>query len=128
MPSFHKDGTLPGSNQIFVFGSNLKGLHSAGAALIAHNNFKFPWGVGRGWHGDAFAIPTKDRNIQTRSLKEIEFDIKTFKLITHKYIKENWFVTRIGCGLAGYDDKDIAPMFRNAINCSFAEEWRPWLE
>ena len=121
---FHTDNTLPtAENAVFVFGSNLKGVHGAGAAKQAlHYGAKSGYGTGRS--GQSYAIPTKDRSIQTLSLSEIRIHISDF----NQYAKANrgteFFVTRVGCGLAGYDDYDIAPMFAALKNCNFAEEWR----
>jgi hypothetical protein len=126
---FHKDGTLPQNGEVFVFGSNLAGIHGAGAAKIAHQKFGAIYGAGMGLMGRSWAIPTKDKLLNTLSLSDIERHIHIFVNDAPKFFPEhNWFVTRVGCGLAGYKDEQIAPMFRGAKNCSFAEEWRPYLE
>ena len=126
---YHKDGTLPETG-VFVFGSNLAGRHGAGAAKVAANRFGARYGKGYGMSGTSFAIPTKDENLQTLPLYAIIDHIEGFVRATHHPFNENvkWFVTRVGCGLAGYKDEEIAPYFKNAKNCSFAEEWRPYLE
>lgn len=129
---FHKDGTLPQNGEVFVFGSNLAGIHGAGAAKVAASRFGISYGFGNGWTHPfkAYAIPTKDYQINTISLNEIRTYVNRFVQITQdEFILNNgYFVTRVGCGLAGYRDEEIAPMFRGAQNCSFAEEWRPYLE
>lgn len=131
MISFHKDGSLPKDQKVFVFGSNLAGIHGAGAAKIAKQKFGAEYGTGKGWQPGhrSYAIPTKDRNIKTISLDEIKLYVAEFVLLTQDYFVLNggYFVTRIGCGLAGYKDEQIAPLFKGAKNCSFAEEWRPFL-
>ena len=135
--TYHKDGTLPrpDGNVVFVFGSNLAGVHGAGAAKIAKLNYDYPIGIGFGLSNTdpielkGFAIPTKDRNIQTLPLKSILKYVSYFKNNVAMHQEFNYFVTRIGCGLAGYKDSDIAPMFRGvSTNCSFAEEWEIYLE
>lgn len=135
---YHKDGTLPTDNRIFVFGSNLAGIHGAGAALTAREKFGAELGVGVGLTGNSYAIPTKDWHINTMSMDLIKLYIKQF--VTFSAIYSDcatrtilpdyplFFVTRVGCGLAGFKDKDIAPMFKMACGCSFAEEWRQYLE
>ncbi len=129
MYKFHKDGSLPGPFTIFVFGSNLAGVHGAGAAKIATSKFGAEYGIEKGYQGRSYAIPTKDNNIRTLPLDEIKFYIEEFVAFTnHPMIIGNYFVTRVGCGLAGYKDHQIAPMFKGASNCSFAEEWRQYLE
>jgi hypothetical protein len=131
---FHKDGTLPTNKEIFVFGSNLAGIHGAGAAKVAHQKFGALWGFGGGANitvesilNGSYAIPTKDFSINTLPLDEIKGYIDAFVVFTQMYPEYGYFVTRVGCGLAGYKDKQIAPMFKGAMNCSFAEEWRPYL-
>lgn len=126
---FHTDGTLPENGEMFVFGSNLAGIHGAGAAKIATARFGAVYGNGRGLQGRSYAIPTKDSNIRTLSLNEVKFYVEEFLAFNnHPMIVGRYFVTRVGCGLAGYKDHQIAPMFKGAINCSFANEWRPYLE
>lgn len=107
-----------GEDDIFVFGSNEKGIHGAGAALFAFQELGFPKGLGFGMRDNdsAFALPTKDWEIKTLPLESINFYISRFI----EYAKLCWglkfYVTQIGCGLAGYKPYQIAPMFRNAIN------------
>lgn len=102
--------------EIFVFGSNLAGRHGKGAALFAVKNCGAVYGKGFGHYGNSFAIPTKDANIKTLPLTTInEYVIKFIQ-----YAKDNpsltFKLTPIGCGLAGYEPRDIAPMFVNAPN------------
>lgn len=127
MAIFHSDGTLPSDNSIFVFGSNLAGIHGAGAAAAALN-FGAEWGKGVGLSGKSYAIPTKDENIKTMRLSIIRPYIEEFVQFTKDHPELRFFVTRIGCGLAGYIDYQIAPLFKGAENCSFAQEWRPYIE
>lgn len=126
--TFHKDFDLPTNGEIFVFGSNLAGVHGAGAAKIAKEKYGAIWGVEEGFVGSSFAIPTKNRKIQTLPIVPyIERNVKEFIRFTQFHPSMKFFVTRVGCGLAGYSDSQIAPLFVGAINCSFPEEWREFL-
>lgn len=112
-------------NRIFVFGSNLAGRHGKGAALNARQHHGAVYGVGVGRTGNAYAIPTKDRALRVLPLAEIAPHVAAFVA----YARENpslWFeVTRIGCGLAGYRDAEISPMFASApANCLLPDGWR----
>jgi hypothetical protein len=114
---------------IFVFGSNLSGYHGGGAAVTAVEKYKAVMGRGIGREGNSYAIPTKDHEVNTLPLYVINFFIAQFLDYAIDCPKENFFVTRIGCGLAGYKDKHMAPLFKNASdNCIFDEKWRPFLE
>lgn len=109
---------------IFVFGSNLAGRHGAGAALHARIMCGAEYGVGVGRTGDAYAIPTKDKNIRTLPLDEIAPHVEDFKEYARAHSGLKFQVTRVGCGLAGYTDQDIAPMFKDCPNnCVLPPEW-----
>lgn len=99
--------------EIFVFGSNLAGRHGRGAALYARQHHGAVYGVGLGPQGDSYAIPTKDKNIQTLDLKTIGDFVNQFKIYADVHPELIFNVTAIGCGLAGYSPRDIAPMFKN---------------
>ena len=103
---------------IFVFGSNLAGIHGAGAAKFAFKNHGAKWGQGIGLQGYSYAIPTKDRNLKTLDLETIKFYIDDFITGAAFYPVFNFMVTEIGCGLAGYEPKEIAPLFKNAMEVS----------
>ena len=112
-------------NFIFVFESNLAGRHEKGAALTARLYHDAIYGQGNGRQGNSYAIPTKDVYLRSLPLETINFYVNIFLT----YAKDNpdlsFFVTRIGCGLAGYKDTDIAPMFKNAPNnCDLPLTWR----
>ena len=113
---------------IFVFGSNLAGIHGGGAAAYAHKRLGAEWGVGEGFTGQCYAIPTKDRNIRSRSLEGVKASVEMFIEHAKGHPDATFQVTRIGCGLAGFTDEDIAPMFEDVPgNCEFDEAWKPWL-
>jgi hypothetical protein len=122
MNKFHTDGTRPEGAEIFVFGSNLAGVHGAGAAAAALN-MGAEWGKGVGMQGKTYAIPTKDKEIKSLRLSQIQPYIEQFVEFTKANPDKKFFVTRIGCVLAGYKDNQVAPLFKDAVNCSFAKEW-----
>ena len=98
-------------NEIFVFGSNLAGAHGGGAARVAYERFGAIWGLGVGLAGQSYAIPTMHGGVDAIRPYVDQF-IEFAK--TRKDLK--FFVTRIGCGIAGFLDKDIAPLFKNALD------------
>ena len=109
---------------VFVFGSNLAGIHGAGAALYARKYHGAIYGQGIGLQGSSYGIPTKDRNIHTLPIETIEMYVDMFINFAKLNKRIQFQVTRIGCGLAGYKDTDIAPLFKNApSNCVLPEEW-----
>jgi hypothetical protein len=109
---------------IFVFGSNLAGIHGAGAALHAKQHYGAKLGVGVGRTGQSYAIPTKDMQIRTLPLSVIEYHVREFLEYAKERTDLDFKVTRIGCGLAGYKSEDIAPMFLNATpNCRLPGGW-----
>lgn len=113
---------------IFVFGSNEAGIHGAGAAKTALENHGAVWGFSYGQIGNSFAIPTKDANIQTLDTGLIECYVLGFLAHAKGHRHNKYKVTRIGCGLAGLKDEDIAPMFAHAPkNCFFDRAWYPFL-
>lgn len=97
--------------EIFVFGSNLLGVHKRGAALSALKEHGAILGQAIGLQGSSYAIPTKRTPYATMELVEINKYVSDFILYA-AYTPENIYnVTPIGCGLAGYEPNDIAPMF-----------------
>ncbi len=110
---------------IFVFGSNLAGRHGKGAALFARQNHGAIYGVGQGRQGNSYGIPTKDSNIQTLQLSQIENYVERFVYYAKQHPELTFNVTKIGCGLAGYTEDQIAPMFADApSNCNLPDGWR----
>lgn len=106
-------------NEIFVFGSNLKGVHGAGAALQARKYWGAILGVGEGMMGRSYAIPTKDEYLKSLPLDIIKFNVKEFLKYAASNRQYEFVVTEIGCGLAGYTPKEIAPLFKDAIRFNF---------
>lgn len=113
------------SKKIFVFGSNEAGIHGAGAAKAAYEKHGARWGFSYGHMGNSFAIPTKDEIIESLPLERIQMYVGGFLAYATGHRKLVFQVTRIGCGLAGYADEHIAPMFWGAPkNCLFDEKWK----
>ncbi len=110
---------------IFVFGSNLAGIHGAGAARYAVEHHGARYGQGIGLQGNSYGIPTKSHQILTLPLDEIQKHVGVFIQFAKDNPELTFEVTRIGCGLAGYTDYQIAPMFKGAPeNCQLPEGWR----
>jgi hypothetical protein len=135
---YHKDRTMPWHEDydkwILVFGSNLAGIHGAGAAKVARDDFGAKYGVGQGITGRAYGIPTKDAEFNCLTLAEISGHIERFAYFVHEDYRPNhsFWMTRVGCGLAGNKDEEIAPMFaeyfRGDERINWPIEWKPYLE
>lgn len=126
---YHADGSSAPDDRVFVFGSNLSGFHGAGAALAAYKYYGAKLRIGSGLVGRSYAIPTKDEFVQnTLPLDEIAKYVAQFVIFTQNHPEMKFFVTRVGCGLAGLRDIDMAVMFYEAHNCSFPDVWKNILE
>jgi hypothetical protein len=113
------------TDQRYVFGSNISGRHGAASALTACRLFGAVYGVGVGPTGNSYAIPTKDKNLIPLPIEVIEGYVREFKAYARQHTELKFFVTTIGCGLAGFTHAEIAPFFRDApLNCSLPFEWR----
>lgn len=99
---------------IFVFGSNLAGRHGAGAALYAKEHYGAEYGKAEGPTGSAYALPTCSADIQPLPLADIRVHVQFFLDYARAHPELQFQVTRVGCGLAGYTDAEIAPMFAAA--------------
>ena len=97
-------------NQIFVFGSNLQGAHGGGAARAAYHHFGAIWGQGVGLQGQSYAIPTMQGPVSS-----IKPYVDEFIAFARKHPEYEFLVTRIGCGIAGFQDAEIAPLFKEAL-------------
>lgn len=102
--------TTLGPDEIFVFGSNLAGFHGGGAARTAYNHFSAVWGQGVGLQGQSYAIPTMQGGVET-----IKPYVDEFISLAREWDQTTFYVTRIGCGIAGFSDEEIAPLFREAL-------------
>lgn len=97
-------------DEIFVFGSNLQGLHHGGAARVAHKRFGAIMGQGVGLQGQSYAIPTMQGGVET-----IKPYVDDFIELAREWDQTTFLVTRIGCGIAGFTDEQIAPLFAEAL-------------
>lgn len=102
-----------GEDEVFVFGSNLEGMHGGGAARTAYQRFGAVWGEGVGHHGQSYAIPTMHGGVE-----QIRPYVDEFVEYARANRHLRFLVTRIGCGIAGFHDEQIAPLFSEALNCS----------
>lgn len=110
--------------RIFVFGSNLAGRHGKGAALDALKLHGAIYGQGEGRQGASYGIPTKDRHLRTLPLTTIALHVATFLRHAAEHPEDTFYVTRVGCGLAGYQDKQMAPLFyRATANVELPDGW-----
>ena len=97
-------------NEIFVFGSNLQGKHGGGAARLAYEKFGAIWGQGMGLQGQCYGIPTMHGGIDA-----IKPYVDEFIGFAKSHPELTFLVTRIGCGIAGFRDEEIAPLFKECI-------------
>lgn len=105
-----EDINVLSSNEVFVFGSNLEGRHGGGAARTALNKFGAINGQGIGLQGQSYGIPTMHGGVET-----IAPYVDDFISFAIEHPEKFFYVTRIGCGVAGFRDKEIAPLFEKAL-------------
>ena len=98
-------------SEIFVFGSNLQGMHAGGAARIATETFGAIRGQGAGLQGQSYAIPTMQGGVET-----IQPYVDEFVVFAQAHPELTFLVTPVGCGIAGFTAEEIAPLFRKAID------------
>ena len=97
-------------DEVFVFGSNLAGMHGGGAAYVAFKKFGAVMGCGVGLRGQSYAIPTMQGGVET-----IKPYVDEFIAFAGEHPELFFYVTRVGCGIAGFRDKDIAPLFAGTV-------------
>lgn len=130
MYNYHTDGSVPDQqdSHVLVFGANLAGRHGCGAARLAYDQYGACYGLGQGFYGNSYAIPTKDANLNVCSLDLVRHYVDEFKTFAESHPEYQFWVTRVGCGLAGYTNDQIAPMFAGSpSNCDFPVEWVRYL-
>lgn len=103
--------TSLGPDEVFVFGSNLQGLHAGGAARVAYQKFGAVMGQGVGMQGQSYAIPTMHGGV-----RDIKPYVDDFIDLAREWDQTTFYVTRIGCGIAGFKDEEIAPLFDEAYD------------
>ena len=112
-------------NQIFVFGSNLAGRHGAGAAKQAHDQFGAEYGVGEGMTGQSYAFPTLGRQLQQLPSWMLCSARDRLYATCAAYPSNEFLLTKVGCGLAGYGDEYMRSLFVNPpANLILPEDWR----
>lgn len=97
-------------NEIFVFGSNIHGMHGGGAAAIAFRKFGAEWGVGEGLTGQCYALPTMEGGVDYIAEK-----VENFIACAKDHPELKFYVTKIACGIAGFSIEEIGPLFADAI-------------
>ena len=103
--------TTLADDEVFVFGSNLEGLHGGGAALLAYERFGAIWGQGTGLQGKSYGIPTMHGGVDV-----IAPYVDDFIAFAREHRELKFLVTEIGCGIAGFTVEEIAPLFKDAID------------
>ncbi len=106
------DTLLP--NQIFVFGSNALGYHTGGASGTARKKFGAIWGQPEGLQGQSYAIPV-DYGRNVRKDTEVKSAVERFITFAKEHSEFFFLVTRVGCGIAGYQDKEMALFFKESL-------------
>lgn len=118
---------------IFVFGSNREGRHGKGAALVARTRFGAKYGQPRGLQGSSYAICTKELrgSFPPVTLDEVKREVATFLEFFHAN-PHSYYITRVGCGLAGFKNHEIAPLFASLLLNEnvvyFPPEWETFLK
>lgn len=111
--------------RIFVFGSNLYGIHGAEAALYARTKLGAEIGVGRGLTGRCYALPTCLRPGEPLPLVMVKEMVDEFLSVARESPGARYFVSAVGCGIAGFSEQEIAPLFADAPgNCDLPPGWR----
>ena len=121
---------MTNKTEVLVFGSNLSGIHGAGAAKYARLHHGAVMGQGIGLQGTSYALPTKGVNISFMPLEEIGRHVAAFIEFAKIRPDLTFRVTRVGCGLAGFKDEEIAPLFRGALglsNVRLPKGWRHYI-
>jgi hypothetical protein len=101
-------------NQIFVFGSNKMGNHYSGAAQQAYDKFGALWGAGWGLYGQSYAFPTLGYKMEQLPLSNLETERDNLYDCCNRNKHLTFLLTKVGCGIAGYPEEDIKPLFTNA--------------
>lgn len=120
------------STKIFVFGSNTEGRHGAGAALNARQQWGAIYGQSKGLQGRSYAIITKDlsKGYRSVSLESIQDQVNELWEFVRNNQDKEFFVSAIGCGLAGFKIEEIAPMFYTFLdfkNVELNEDFKNYL-
>ena len=111
-------------NEIFVFGSNQRGAHAGGAARLAKEKFGAREGVGEGLTGQSYAFPTLTASFEKVSRAALEAGRDRFFATARQHPDKTFLLTKVGCGIAGFSEEEIRPLFQNApANVVLPEDW-----
>jgi hypothetical protein len=110
--------------EIFVFGSNRAGIHGGGAARLARQKFGAREGVGEGLTGRSYAFPTLTENFEKVSRASLEASRDRFFEAARLHPELTFLLTKVGCGIAGFSEDEIRPLFLHAPpNVVLPEDW-----
>jgi hypothetical protein len=98
-------------HEIFVFGSNLAGLHAGGAARVAHARFGAEWGVGEGLTGRSYAFPTLGADMRKVTTDALAGSVRRLWACAEAHPDKVFLLTKVGCGIAGFDEATMAALF-----------------
>lgn len=101
-------------SEIFVFGSNRAGRHGRGAAVEAVRRYGARYGMGEGLVGQSYALPTKGERLEVLTLAQIGVHVGRFLALAGRRSDLRFYVTEVGCGLAGYTPEQVAPLFEGS--------------
>ncbi len=102
------------TSDIFVFGSNEQGIHGKGAALYAVKKWGAIRGIGAGLQGRAYAIPTKSTPRRTLPIEKVGSYVRDFIEHARLHPENRYLLSKIGCGLAGFSEAEISPLFSDS--------------
>lgn len=102
-------------NEVFVFGSNMNGNHAGGAAFVAQERFGAEWGCPEGLRGQSYAIPTLNRNMEKVTRSQLTRSLATFITFCENHPEKVFYLTKIGCGIAGWSIYEVAAIFFDAL-------------
>lgn len=101
-------------NEVFVFGSNRNGNHLGGAAAVAYAKFGAEWGVGEGLTGRSYALPTLNEGMEKVTEDELRDSFVKFLEFANDNRQLTFLMTKVGCGIAGWDIVDVTRLFWQA--------------
>lgn len=114
-------------NEVIIVGTNLNGEHFGGAAKQAYEQFGLEWGVGEGLSGNSYAFPTLDKNMFRFNKSALERRIVLLKRCCEQNSKKTFYLTRVGCGIAGFTDEYMFKLFKSfqlPSNLILPGEWK----
>lgn len=97
-----------------MFGSNTGGHHGAGAARFAMEALGAEYGVGEGRTGRCYALPTLDSSLRKLPSPVLAEHVERFLKHAEEAMEATFFLSQVGCGLAGLYPELVAPMFSAA--------------